>query len=130
MALPKVIVFTCNWGAYSSLEAAGKEHLEYSSAIQPLRVNCLGQVSPGVILKAFEKGADGVLMLGCPKGECHYEFGSRHAEETFVDAKALAGMLGYRDEQLQLDWMPAAEAHIFVEKVQHFLARLMENQPI
>jgi len=120
----KVIVFTCNWGAYSGMETAGAERFSYSPAIHPLRVMCLGRLSPGIILKAFEKGADGVLLLGCPPGECHYEFGNRHAEQIVAGAKEIATLLGYRDEQLKLEWVAAGEGETFATKVQEFVAGL------
>jgi F420-non-reducing hydrogenase iron-sulfur subunit len=124
MADPKVVVFTCNWNAYSGLETAGADHLAYSSAARPIKVMCLGRLNPGIILKAFEKGADGVLLLGCPPGECHYEFGNRRAEEVFAEAKGMAVLLGYRDEQLRLDWVAAGEGEAFARKVSGFVAGL------
>ena len=127
MTVPKVIVFTCNWNAYSGLEAAGVRHLAYSPMIYPLKVMCLGQIGSGILLKAFEKGAAGVLLLGCPPDECHFEFGNRRAEEAFAEAKSLATLLGYRDEQLKLDWVSAGEGEVFVEKVQRFVSGLKLN---
>ena len=124
---PKVIVFTCNWNAYSGLETAGVQRLSYSPVINPLKVMCLGQLSPGIILKAFEKGADGVLLLGCPPGECHFEFGNRRAEEVFEEAKGLVELLGYRDEQLKLDWIAAGDGKTFVEVVENFVDGLNGN---
>ncbi len=116
----QTIVITCNWAAYSALEAAGAAHLEYPASVYPVKVMCLGQISPGLILKALEKGAAGVLLLGCPAGECHYDFGNRRAQEVFDQAKALATLLGYRDEQLQLDWVGAGQGQAFVDKVNKF----------
>ena len=124
----KVILFTCNWNAYSGLESAGVEHLPYAAAVHPLKVTCLGQLSPGIILKAFEKGANGVLLLGCPPGECHFEFGNRHAEEVFEGAQELLTLLGYREEQLVLDWVGVGEGKLFVEKVEQFMRGLNGNQ--
>jgi F420-non-reducing hydrogenase iron-sulfur subunit len=121
---PKVVVFTCNWNAYSGLEMAGVKRQGYSAATRPIKVMCLGRLNPGIILKAFEKGADGVLLLGCPPGECHYEFGNRRAEEVFAEVKDLAALLGYRDEQLKLDWVAAGEGDSFAEKVRGFVAAL------
>ena len=86
MTLPKVVVFTCNWKGYSGLESAGAEHLAYPPMLLPLRVTCIGQITPGIILKAFEGGAQGVLLLSCPPEECRYEFGNRHAEGVFAEA--------------------------------------------
>jgi coenzyme F420-reducing hydrogenase delta subunit/NAD-dependent dihydropyrimidine dehydrogenase PreA subunit len=119
-----VVIFTCNWNAYSGLESAGAHRLNYPAVTLPIKVLCLGQLHPGLILKAFEKGADGVLLLGCPPGECHYEFGNRHAEEAFAEAKELAALLGYRDEQLRLDWVAAGQGEDLAAKVQAFVAGL------
>jgi coenzyme F420-reducing hydrogenase delta subunit len=124
----KVILFTCNWNAFSGLDTAGVERLSYSPAIHPLKVMCLGQLSPGIILKAFEKGANGVLLLGCPPGECQFEFGNRRAEEVFEEVKALVTLLGYREEQLMLDWVGAGEGKVIVEKVEQFMRGLSGNQ--
>jgi coenzyme F420-reducing hydrogenase delta subunit len=124
MTQPKVVVFTCNWNAYSGMEAAGVGRLDYPAQAHPIKVMCLGQLSPGIILKALEKGADGVLLLGCPPGECHYEFGNRHAEDAFAQARSLATLLGYGDQQLQLDWVAAGEGETFAAKVRTFVAGL------
>jgi F420-non-reducing hydrogenase iron-sulfur subunit len=121
---PKVVVLTCNWNAYNGLETAGAQRLAYSPAIRPLKVMCLGRLNPGIILKAFEKGADGVLLLGCPPGECHYEFGNRQAEEVLAEARSMAALLGYRDEQLKLDWIAAGQGETFAQKVQDFVEGL------
>ena len=120
----KVILFTCNWNAYSGLETAGTERLVYPAGVYPLKVTCLGQVDPGIILKAFEKGAEGVLLLGCPPDHCHYEFGNSRAEEVYTQAKGLVKVLGCSDSQLQLDWVSAGEGQDLVNKVQDFVAGL------
>jgi len=124
----KIIVFTCNWDAYSSLESAGAEHLTITPTTYPVRVTCLGQLSPGLVLKAFEKGAAGVLMLGCAPGACHYRFGNQKAEEVYAEVKRLISLLGYQSKQLELDWLPASNGAAFVEKVQHFTAALNGRQ--
>jgi coenzyme F420-reducing hydrogenase delta subunit len=124
MAPRKVILLTCNWNAYSGLESAGAERLAYPVGVYPLKVTCLGQINPGIILKAFENGADGVLMLGCPPDQCHYEFGNRRAEEVYVQAKELVKVLGCSASQLQLDWVAAGEGQDLVNKVQDFVAGL------
>lgn len=121
---PRVVVFTCNWSGYSGLEAAGEARLGFPATVFPLRVTCLGRLSTGIILKAFEKGAAGVLLLGCPPGECHYQFGNHRAETVLAEAQQLAGLLGYRSEQLKLDWVAAGDGEAFVTKVREFIASL------
>jgi len=128
MTSRKVILFTCNWNAYSGFETAGVEGLSYSAGVFPLKVTCLGQIDPGIILKAFENGADGVLMLGCPQGQCHYEFGNRRAEEVYAQAKELVKVLGCSDSQLRLDWVSAGEGQDLVNKVKNFVDGLNGNR--
>ncbi|MGD2207150.1 MAG: hydrogenase iron-sulfur subunit [Anaerolineae bacterium] len=123
-AEPRVIIFTCNWNAQESLQEAGKRHLHYPAGVRPLKVDCLGQVSSSVILKALEKGADGVMLVGCIPEECHYEFGSRRAAELFEEVCKLARMLGFREEQFAFHQIHAGEGPALVEKVQAFVTQV------
>jgi len=125
MREPRVVVFICNWGAYSALETAGSKRLAYPANVYPIRVMCLGRLHTGLILKAFELGADGVLLLGCPPGECHYQFGNQRAEELFQQTKAIAHLLGIGDERLKLDWVGAGEGEAFVQKVTEFYEQVV-----
>ena len=117
----KVLVFTCNWSAYHGLESAGVNHLAYSAVIHPIKVMCLGRLGPGIILKSFEHGAAGVLLLGCPPGECHYDFGNNRAEEMFTVTSDLLHLLGVSNKRLQMDRVTAGDADTWVEKVQSFV---------
>ncbi len=123
-----VLVFTCNWNPYSGMETAGLERLSYSARVFPLRVMCLGRLRPGIILKAFERGAHGVLLLGCPPDECHYEFGGRRAEETFEVSRDLVRTMGYSNQSLKMDRVAAGDGKAWVAKIQSFIAGLNANQ--
>jgi coenzyme F420-reducing hydrogenase delta subunit len=125
---PRVVIFTCNWNAHDSLQEAGKLRLNYPPGVRPLKVDCLGQVGSSAILKAFEKGANGVMLVGCPPEECHYEFGSRRAAELFEEVCKLAQLLGFRDSQLQFYQVHAGEGEALVAKVRAFVAHLKERQ--
>ena len=120
----KVVVFACNWDAYSGLEAAGRDNRYYNAAIRPIRVTCLGRLHPGLILRAFERGADGVMMLGCSPGDCHYDFGNHSAEAVFSLSRELLGLLGFQEKQLQLDYVKAGDGDAFIDKVEKFVAGL------
>ena len=125
---PKIIVMTCNWGAFSGMETAGAQHLEYPADVLPIKVKCLGQLSPGIILKAFEKGADGVLLLGCPPGSCHFEFGNLNAEQVFKEAQNIAVTLGIHSEQLQLEWLAEGDGQGFVYRINTFIDNLVAQK--
>jgi len=61
---PKIIMFACNWCAYAAADLAGVSRLKYPPNVRIIRVMCSGRVNPNFILKAFEKGADGVMVSG------------------------------------------------------------------
>ena len=61
---PKIIAFCCNWCAYAGADLAGVSRFQYPSNIRVIRVMCSGRVSPDFILRAFQLGADGVLVSG------------------------------------------------------------------
>ncbi len=61
---PKIVVFACNWCAYSAADLAGVSRLQYPSNLRIIRVMCSGRVNPNFILEALQKGADGVMVAG------------------------------------------------------------------
>ena len=117
----EIIVFTCNWNAYTGLEIAGTNKRAYTAALRPIRVMCLGRLRSGHILKAFEKGAQGVLLIGCTAGECHYDTDPALIEGIYNEARNLLRLLGFRKKQLHLDWMEAGDDNRFMEIVQVFV---------
>ena len=61
---PKIIAFACNWCAYSAADLAGVSRFQYPPNMRIIRVMCSGRINPNFILKAFQMGADGVLVAG------------------------------------------------------------------
>lgn len=61
---PKIVGFLCNWCSYAGADLAGTSRKKYAPNVRVVRVMCSGRVEPGLILKAFEQGADGVLVCG------------------------------------------------------------------
>ena len=61
---PKIIGFLCNWCSYAGADLAGTSRKKYAPNVRVIRVMCSGRVEPSFILKAFQLGADGVLVSG------------------------------------------------------------------
>ena len=61
---PRIIAFMCNWCAYSAADLAGVSRMKYPPNIRPIRIMCTATVSPHYILRAFQSGADGILVGG------------------------------------------------------------------
>ena len=61
---PEIVTFACNWCAYSAADLAGVSRFQYPPDMRIIRVMCSGRINPNFILKAFQMGADGVLVAG------------------------------------------------------------------
>ena len=118
---PRVVIITCNWNAHESLQQAGRLALRLPKGVRHLKLECLGQIGSATILTAFEKGADGVMLIGCVPEECHYEFGSRRAQDLFRETRELARLLGYGEEQLAFHQVRTGEGAALVKRVQAFV---------
>jgi F420-non-reducing hydrogenase iron-sulfur subunit len=94
-----------------------------------IRVMCSGRIEPGFVLRAFEKGADGVLVSGCHFGDCHYIFGNERAVEQFERTKNVVRLLGLEEGRLRLEWISAAEGARFAEVINEFTDQVRELGP-
>jgi coenzyme F420-reducing hydrogenase delta subunit len=69
---PKLLVFCCNWCSYAGADLAGVSRLQMPPYFRTIRVMCSARVDPEFVLRAFERGADGVLVAGCHPADCHH----------------------------------------------------------
>ncbi|MFH1486664.1 MAG: hydrogenase iron-sulfur subunit [Chloroflexota bacterium] len=118
---PNIVGFVCNWGAYSGVEMAGVDGLEYSASVKLVKVMCLGRIHLGIVLRAFELGAEGVLLLGCPPEECHYESGVKRAKEMVAQARKVMALLGIDAKRLALVEVPVGGDDVLVRRVSAFV---------
>ena len=93
---PKIVAFCCNWCSYAGADLAGTSRMQYAPNIRIIRVMCSGRVSPLFILKALSVGADGVLVLGCHPGDCHYIEGNYKTMRRVPLLKKMLKQLGDR----------------------------------
>ena len=63
---PKIVAFCCNWCSYAGADGAGSARLGYPEQVKIIRVPCSCRVNPMFILRAFQRGADGVIIAGTP----------------------------------------------------------------
>jgi F420-non-reducing hydrogenase iron-sulfur subunit len=81
---------------------------------------CSGMVSPDLVVRALSKGADGVLVLGCHLGECHYMEGNFNAAKRMAVIRNLLAFTGIDPERLRVEWVSSAEAPKLVQIVTEF----------
>jgi F420-non-reducing hydrogenase iron-sulfur subunit len=116
---PKIIVFACNWCTSKEVE-----ELDVPSNVRIVKVKCSGRIDPTIILELFRRGSDGIIVFGCPLGECHYEAGNFHAEKKIKMLKKLMSLAGLNSERLRLEWISPLEEAKFTEIIKNFVGRM------
>jgi len=114
---PKIAAFLCNWCSYLGADLAGTSRAKYDPNIRVIRVMCTGRVNPLFIVKAFQEGADGVLVSGCHPGDCHYTQGNYVARRRFAVIRDLLDFIGLEEGRLQFSWVSASEGARFAQIV-------------
>jgi F420-non-reducing hydrogenase iron-sulfur subunit len=117
---PQIVVFACNWCSYAGADTAGVSRIAHQPHFRMIRVMCSGRIEPGFVLRAFEQGADGVLVSGCHIGDCHYVSGNERAVEQFAKTKAVLKVLGVEDARVRLEWISGAEGVRFAKVIDEF----------
>jgi len=110
---PKILAFCCNWCAYAGADLAGVSRFQMPTDVRVIRVMCSGRVPPELIIRALANGLDGVMILGCHPGECHYSEGNYLTRRRAHVLKRLLDYIGIEPERFQLRWVSAAEGAKF-----------------
>ena len=126
---PKVTAFVCNWCTYTGADLAGTSRLQMSPNVRIIRLPCTGRIDPLFIVKAFERGADGVIVSGCHPADCHYTSGNYHARRRFALFLELAGFMGIDPKRITFSWVSASEGGKWRDVVNDTVARVQEIGP-
>ncbi len=125
---PTILGFLCNWCSYAGADLAGVSRIQYAPNIRIVRIMCSGRVDPIFITQAFLKGVDGIIVLGCHLGDCHYMDGNYEAE---IKMAALIKLLKMADfsERFRLDWVSASEGSKFAQIINEFTEHIRKIGP-
>jgi len=127
---PKIIGFFCHWCAYEGADAAGRAQKPYPANLRVIRVLCSGRTDPQFVLEAFKEGADGVLILGCHPGDCHYKEGNFQTLKRVTMLKKILPQFGIEGERFQLDWISASERDKFIDVVSNMVEKVRALGPL
>ncbi|BHH83848.1 hydrogenase iron-sulfur subunit [Desulforhopalus sp. 52FAK] len=112
---PVIVAFCCHYCAYTAADMAGSQRLPYPSNVKIIRVPCSGKVDSLHIMKAFEKGADGVYVAGCLEGDCHFKNGNEKAAKRVKYVQQHLEEIGLESERLEMVSISAGMGHRFAE---------------
>jgi F420-non-reducing hydrogenase iron-sulfur subunit len=127
---PVIVGFLCNWCSYRAADLAGTSRMRYPATLRDIRIMCSGRLDPAFVLYALRNGADGVLVMGCHPGECHYVEGNYKALRRMRLLKRTLAQLGVEDERVQLHWASASEGVQFAEIVQKMTEQIRALGPL
>jgi len=127
---PRIVAFVCNWCTYAGADLAGTTRLKYPASVRVIRVPCSGRIDPLFILKAFEKGADAVLVSGCHPGDCHYISGNYYARRRWTVFAKYVDFLGLSSDRLFFTWVSASEARKWADLIGDITDRVRVLGPL
>ena len=114
---PKIIAFCCHYCAYASADLAGSMRIQYPTNVRIIRTPCTGRLEVSYYMKAFESGADGVLIAGCLEGGCHFQDGNLWAKRRVNYARDLLEEIGIDKERLRMINISAAMARPLADSI-------------
>jgi coenzyme F420-reducing hydrogenase delta subunit len=126
---PTILAFCCNWCSYAGADLAGVSRLQMPPNVHVIRVMCSASVKPEYLMKAVSQGVDGVLVLGCHIGDCHYMTGNHRTAKRVPLVKKIMGDVGLDERRVRLDWVSAAEGEKFQKVITEFVNEVKELGP-
>ncbi|NMA92559.1 MAG: hydrogenase iron-sulfur subunit [Firmicutes bacterium] len=115
---PLIVAFCCNWCSYAGGDLAGTSRMDYPANVKVIRMPCSSRINPLFILRAFQRGADGVLVAGCHPGDCHYTSGNYYVRRNLSLFRRLLEFSGIEPERFQVSWISASEGDKFAGVMQ------------
>lgn len=126
---PVIVAFCCHYCAYTAADMAGSMRLNYPPNVKIVRVPCSGKVDTIHMMKALEKGADGVLVAGCLEGDCHFKSGNTKAAKRVTFVRNLLQEMGFEPERLTMVTMSAGMGTRFAQIAKEFTEQIRQLGP-
>ena len=126
---PVILCFACQWCSYAAADLAGVSRIQYPPNVRILRVPCSGRVDVLHVLKAFQRGADGVVITGCLIGDCHYIDGNVKAKERVDVMKKSMNSLGIDPKRLEIGFASSSEGQKFATMMTDFVKQIERLGP-
>jgi heterodisulfide reductase subunit C/coenzyme F420-reducing hydrogenase delta subunit len=125
---PRLLAFVCQWSVHSEAAWGRLSALE-SDAVRLVNLPCSGRVDPELILLALAKGVDGVLVVGCREGECHYQRGTYLGRSKLALLGQMLGAMGLAEERVGFGEMGALERDALPRLLAGMAARIRALAP-
>lgn len=126
---PEITAFYCIYCGYMAADTAGAYGVQYPSNVKFVRMPCTGKTDIRYVLEAFEQGADGVYIVGCPIGNCHHVRGNERGLARIKRAKEILESIGLEGERLNMFFMSGSQGHAFAISAHTMTERIRKLGP-
>ena len=127
---PNIVILRCNFCSPAGAGHALASKLKDNFRPRLIKITCTGRIDPTFIIDAFAKGADGVLVAGCPPGDCHYISGNYKAGRNVMLLKNTLAQLGIEPERLRAEWLATSETPKFLSSLNEFVDEVIKLGPL
>lgn len=103
--------------------------MQYPSNIRIIQTPCTGRLEIDFFLKAFDSGADGIIVAGCEEGSCHFKEGNLIAKRRVNYAREMLKEIGLEAERLRMVNIGAAEARKFTDIIKDMVETVRKLGP-
>lgn len=103
--------------------------MSYPTSIKIIRVPCTGKVDILHIMRSFEKGADGVYVVGCREGDCHYNSGNFRARKRVEQAQQLLDTIGIGGHRVRMCNLSSSDGPLFTKYAQEMHEKILKAGP-
>jgi coenzyme F420-reducing hydrogenase delta subunit len=127
----EIALFVCDWSV-NPIKVSDEALSSFSADIRLAKVKCTSRIDPVFYIDSFLKGIDGVLIVGCKRGDCHFIEGNLQAEYKIKMVEKLLDLAGFEPGRLSAEWMLALDEDKFEESLNKFVDRIraMGDSPI
>jgi F420-non-reducing hydrogenase iron-sulfur subunit len=126
---PEITVFMCIYCAYMAADTAGALRIKYPGNVKLIKLPCTGKTDRRYLLEAFEQGADGVCVVGCPIGNCHHVRGNERGLARVTRTKQILDDIGLGGERLQMYVVSGGMGNTFANAIRDITGRIQKLGP-
>ncbi len=126
---PEITVFTCIYCAYMAVDTAGALRINYPANIKLIKLPCTGKTDMRYLMEAFEQGADGVCVVGCPLGNCHHVHGNERGQARVKYTKQWLDDIGLESDRLEMYFVSGGMGETFANAIREMADRVRELGP-
>ena len=126
---PRILILACENDAYPALDMAAHNRIEYNASVRVVPIRCLGSVNLIWITDALNAGFDGIMLMGCKKGDdyqCHFVSGAALGHERMTKIDDTLNQLQLEAERVRAFEVEITDIHRVPALINEYAAKIDE----